>query len=221
MAINKLIYEEQSAILANRSILDGPLIINELIAWLNKSNKKWLIFKVYIDKAYDSGYTTRGPALPFLIAMEGLSEMMKKARSIGLFRGLSRGYNGPYLSHFMYADDVIFIVFGTKVDDGELVDMANTLRCGVGGFPFCYLGLNVGGNMNLIKAWDPVVDLFKKRLLAQKPSVQRPDAQNVVVYMKRALFALFCALFGALFAPLLRFLYRVRLMYTKAMEPAP
>ncbi|XP_076944506.1 uncharacterized protein LOC143615209 [Bidens hawaiensis] len=56
---------------------------------------------------------------------------------------------------------------------------------------------------------------------AQKPGVQRPDAQNVVVYMKRALFALFCALFGALFAPLLRFLYRVRLMYTKAMEPAP
>lgn len=52
--IHKLISEEQSAFLSNRSILDGPLMLNEIIAWLNRSKKKGLLFKVDIDKAYDS-----------------------------------------------------------------------------------------------------------------------------------------------------------------------
>ncbi|KAJ0622431.1 putative RNA-directed DNA polymerase [Helianthus annuus] len=51
------------------------------------------------------------PLSPFLfvIAMEALSGIMKTAGSIGLFNGLRCTSNGPYISHFLYADDVMFI----------------------------------------------------------------------------------------------------------------
>ncbi|KAL9997323.1 putative reverse transcriptase zinc-binding domain-containing protein [Helianthus debilis subsp. tardiflorus] len=42
--------------------------------------------------------------------------------------------------------------------------MAEILGCKKGSFPFKYLGLQVGANMNQIKNWDPVVNTFKKRL---------------------------------------------------------
>ncbi|XP_076937140.1 uncharacterized protein LOC143604598 [Bidens hawaiensis] len=246
LVIGGLISVEQSEFLANRSILDGPLVLNEVIAWLNKSGMKGMLFKVDIDKAYDSvnwGYLdsimiqmgfpnrwrrwvnaiivsahasvlvngsptrefqcTRGirqgdPLSPllFLIAMEGLSGMLKEAVSKGFFHGIRVGHNGPTLSHFLYADDAVLLgewnttnavnlkrilrvfhavsglkvnlnkcrVFGTKVDDGEVLGIARILHCRVGIFPFCHLGLSVGGNMNLIKSWDPILELFKKRL---------------------------------------------------------
>ncbi|XP_022003678.1 uncharacterized protein LOC110901140 [Helianthus annuus] len=54
LVINKIIYEEQSAFLSIRSILDGPLILNGLIPWLRRTKKKGFIFKVDVKKAYDS-----------------------------------------------------------------------------------------------------------------------------------------------------------------------
>ncbi|KAL4586081.1 hypothetical protein LXL04_010712 [Taraxacum kok-saghyz] len=52
--MHKLVGREQSAYIAGRSILDGPLIINELITWAKKVKRKALIFKVDFDKAFDS-----------------------------------------------------------------------------------------------------------------------------------------------------------------------
>ncbi|KAJ0572302.1 hypothetical protein HanLR1_Chr06g0199401 [Helianthus annuus] len=46
--------------------------------------------------------------------------------------------------------------------------MANSLGCRVGSFPFKHLGLQVGANMNLVKNWQPVVEIFKKRLAIWK-----------------------------------------------------
>ncbi|GJX95923.1 RNA-directed DNA polymerase, eukaryota [Tanacetum coccineum] len=44
----------QSAFIANRQILDGPFILNEVLAWCKKKRKQALIFKVDFAKAYDS-----------------------------------------------------------------------------------------------------------------------------------------------------------------------
>ncbi|KAJ0533803.1 putative RNA-directed DNA polymerase [Helianthus annuus] len=52
--IQKLISEEQTTFLANRSILDGPLMLNEILAWLKRTKKKGMLFKVDIEKAYDT-----------------------------------------------------------------------------------------------------------------------------------------------------------------------
>ncbi|KAJ9562069.1 hypothetical protein OSB04_007229 [Centaurea solstitialis] len=52
--ISSVIGVEQTAFLKNRSILDGPLIINETISWIKRSKKKAFILKVDFQKAFDT-----------------------------------------------------------------------------------------------------------------------------------------------------------------------
>ncbi|XP_022003858.1 uncharacterized protein LOC110901312 [Helianthus annuus] len=222
----RLVSEEQSTFLAWRNITDGPLILNEAIAWMKKAKKSGMIFKVDINKAYDSlnwnflesvmlqmnfpvkwrkwimatlisarasvlvnGSPTmefkysrglrQGDLLsPFLfvIAMEALTGIMKKAMSEGIFEGLRCTNDGPLLSHFIYADDVVFFgrwsfvnlakcsMFGVGINDEEVKLMADCMNSKKGSFPFKHLGLIVGANMNLIRNWKSVIDIFKSRL---------------------------------------------------------
>ena len=44
----------------------------------------------------------------FILAIEALHEVLRKAINIRLFRGVEIGANSFSLSHLMYADDVIF-----------------------------------------------------------------------------------------------------------------
>nr|GEV42054.1 cysteine-rich receptor-like protein kinase [Tanacetum cinerariifolium] len=46
--------EVQSDFVANKQILDGPFILNELYHWCKKKKKQTMIFKVDFEKAYDS-----------------------------------------------------------------------------------------------------------------------------------------------------------------------
>lgn len=52
--IGNVIDEVQSAYVEGKSILDGPLIINEICSWAKKVKKKAPLFKVDFDKAFDS-----------------------------------------------------------------------------------------------------------------------------------------------------------------------
>ncbi|GJS17264.1 putative RNA-directed DNA polymerase, eukaryota, reverse transcriptase zinc-binding domain protein [Tanacetum coccineum] len=52
--VNNIVSHEQSAFIAGRQILDGPLILSEVIDWYRQCNKKMMIFKVDFEKAYDS-----------------------------------------------------------------------------------------------------------------------------------------------------------------------
>nr|GEW11549.1 RNA-directed DNA polymerase, eukaryota [Tanacetum cinerariifolium] len=49
-----LIFDIQLAFVASRQILDGPFILNELLAWCKRKRKQAMIFKVDFAKAYDS-----------------------------------------------------------------------------------------------------------------------------------------------------------------------
>ncbi|GJZ52405.1 putative RNA-directed DNA polymerase, eukaryota, reverse transcriptase zinc-binding domain protein, partial [Tanacetum coccineum] len=49
-----LIGETQMAFIKVRQIIDGPLMINEIISWEKKERKRLLLFKVDIEKAFDS-----------------------------------------------------------------------------------------------------------------------------------------------------------------------
>lgn len=51
--VDFLIGEEQSAFIAGRFILDGPLIVNEIIAWLRSTKSKAFFLKLDFEKAYD------------------------------------------------------------------------------------------------------------------------------------------------------------------------
>ena len=68
------------------------------------------------------------PLSPFLfiLAMEGLHITMLEAANKGFFQGISMPNNGPVLSHFMFADDVIFLGNSCR---SNVVNLTRILRC--------------------------------------------------------------------------------------------
>ncbi|GJW12197.1 RNA-directed DNA polymerase, eukaryota [Tanacetum coccineum] len=54
MVISNIVSNTQSAFVSERQILDGPFIINELLHWCKRKNKRAMFFKVDFAKAYDS-----------------------------------------------------------------------------------------------------------------------------------------------------------------------
>ncbi|GJY01240.1 RNA-directed DNA polymerase, eukaryota, partial [Tanacetum coccineum] len=52
--IGDIVSNTQSAFVAERQILDGPFILNEVLQWCKRKNKKAMFFKVDFAKAYDS-----------------------------------------------------------------------------------------------------------------------------------------------------------------------
>ncbi|GJT57077.1 RNA-directed DNA polymerase, eukaryota, reverse transcriptase zinc-binding domain protein [Tanacetum coccineum] len=54
MVLNDLVNEIQSAFVADRQILDGPFMLNEIVQWCKSKKKQSMIFKVDFEKAYDS-----------------------------------------------------------------------------------------------------------------------------------------------------------------------
>nr|GEU45038.1 RNA-directed DNA polymerase, eukaryota, reverse transcriptase zinc-binding domain protein [Tanacetum cinerariifolium] len=173
MVISSCMSSEQSAFVKGRNILDGPIIINEVIAWYRKHKKNLMVFKVDFEKAFDSlrwdyldlimskfsfgslwrswilgclrnarssilingsptqefdikrGLRQGDPLSPFLfiLAMEGLYVLSRKAKSLGLFKGGSIGYEGMQISHLMFADDVIFLGEWSRVSAINLLSM--------------------------------------------------------------------------------------------------
>ncbi|KAJ9557832.1 hypothetical protein OSB04_012446 [Centaurea solstitialis] len=238
--------EAQTAYIKGRSILDGPLMVNELISWAKKAKKKLLILKVDFAKAFDSlnwnfldsvlmkmgfGETWRawmkgcictakvsvlingsptkeflmgkgvrqgGPLAPFLfiLAAEGLMAAMKEAQQANIFQGVRVNNVAEDVSLFQFADDAIFVgewslknaknllrilkcfevcsglkinlsksrLSGVSVSKEEVAYLARRLNCKEETIPFHYLGLMVGGNMNLAKNWQPLIDKFRTKL---------------------------------------------------------
>nr|GEY52774.1 RNA-directed DNA polymerase, eukaryota [Tanacetum cinerariifolium] len=54
VVIADIVSDTQSAFIAERQILDGPFILNEVLHWCKRKNKKAMFFKVDFAKAYDS-----------------------------------------------------------------------------------------------------------------------------------------------------------------------
>ena len=52
--LGDIVSEVQSAFIAERQILDGPFILNEVLQWCKLKKKQMLLFKVDFEKAYDS-----------------------------------------------------------------------------------------------------------------------------------------------------------------------
>ncbi|GJZ69741.1 putative RNA-directed DNA polymerase, eukaryota, reverse transcriptase zinc-binding domain protein [Tanacetum coccineum] len=52
--VGKVVSHEQSAFISGRQILDGPLMLSEVIDWYKKQKKKLMLFKVDFEKAFDS-----------------------------------------------------------------------------------------------------------------------------------------------------------------------
>ncbi|KAJ9557521.1 hypothetical protein OSB04_012135 [Centaurea solstitialis] len=221
--MNTVISNTQTAFIKGRSILDGPLLVNEIIDWAKRKRNKLLIFKVDFAKAFDSlnwnfldnvsvlingsptkefrlgkGVRQGDPLAPFLfiLAAEGLSVALREAHRNNIFKGIRFDNSEEDVSLFQFADDAIFMgewnlenarnlirilkcfeicsglkinlsksrVTGVAVSNEEITRMARKLRCKEEKLPFIYLGIPVGGRMNVAANWQPLIDKFKARV---------------------------------------------------------
>ncbi|GJX91700.1 hypothetical protein Tco_0345026 [Tanacetum coccineum] len=169
-----LISDVQSAFIANRQILDGSFILNELISWCKFKKFKAMVFKVDFKKAYDS-----------------VSRIMQ----VGLFSGISIN-NSLQLSHLLYVDDAVFVgewndsnlativhvlkcfflasslkinmhkskLMGTGVGLEEVSRAANIVECSTLSSPFSYLGVKVRDCMSRLQTWNDVTSKIMSRL---------------------------------------------------------
>ena len=54
LVVGSVISPVQMAFVKGRQIIDGPLIVNELIAWAKRAKKRIFLFKVDFEKAFDN-----------------------------------------------------------------------------------------------------------------------------------------------------------------------
>src|SRR4051812_28960117 len=52
--IGKLVSTNQTAFVTGRNMMDGVLLVNEIIDWPRRKKRSCLLLKVYFEKAYDS-----------------------------------------------------------------------------------------------------------------------------------------------------------------------
>nr|GEX94766.1 RNA-directed DNA polymerase, eukaryota [Tanacetum cinerariifolium] len=140
--LGDIVNEVQSAFIAERQILDGPFILNDVLQWCKLKKKQSLIFKVEFEKAYDSvrwdflndvlkkfGFglkqgDTLSPFL-FILIMETLHLSFQRVVDAGMFMAikLSPSLN---LSHMFHADDAMFV---EQWCDGNINTLVHVLEC--------------------------------------------------------------------------------------------
>nr|GEY23276.1 hypothetical protein [Tanacetum cinerariifolium] len=138
--IGSCISAEQSTFIKGRNILDGPFILNEVLAWYRNRKRRLMIFKVDFEKAFDSvrwdyldsvmekmgfgnkwhtwihgGLRQGDPLSPFLfiLAMEGLHALSCKAKDLGLFKGEWSDTNAHNLVCMLRC---FFLISGLKIN---------------------------------------------------------------------------------------------------------
>ncbi|GJT32028.1 RNA-directed DNA polymerase, eukaryota [Tanacetum coccineum] len=124
--ISDLVSDVQSAFVSNRQILNGPVILNELLSWCKYKHSKALIFKIDFEKAFDSvrwdyldvvlnnfgfGSKWRGWIQGCLnSAMGSILVNGSPTTEFKFSKGLKQEIDESLtLSHLFYVDDVIFV----------------------------------------------------------------------------------------------------------------
>ncbi|MCI34112.1 LINE-1 reverse transcriptase like, partial [Trifolium medium] len=54
LVMDSLVPKTQSAFIKGRHLVDGVLVVNEVVDWVKRAKKMCVIFKVDFEKAYDS-----------------------------------------------------------------------------------------------------------------------------------------------------------------------
>ncbi|KAK9063215.1 hypothetical protein SSX86_017085 [Deinandra increscens subsp. villosa] len=163
--MGKIISEAQSAFLSDRFILDGPLMVNEILAWLNKRKKKAFLLKIDFEKAYDNVNWN------FLLSI--MSQMGFPQRWCDWIKGIcvsSRAavlVNGSPTFEFQCEKGLrqgdplspfLFLIVMEALS--SILDKARDLEI--------FKGIQVGAKMTRIKSWDSVVDTIRNRLASWK-----------------------------------------------------
>nr|GEY33677.1 hypothetical protein [Tanacetum cinerariifolium] len=166
--ISDLVSDIQSAFVANRQLLDGPFILNELLAWCKRKKKQAMIFKVDFAKAYDS---VRRDYLLDVLQAFGFGPNWCK-----WIRGTFREWSDSNLDNIVKILKCFFLASGLKINiqksqvlgvgvPSNIVNKAASLiGCAVMQNPFRYLGVMVGDSMSRKLAWADMVKKSRSRL---------------------------------------------------------
>ncbi|GJZ50302.1 RNA-directed DNA polymerase, eukaryota [Tanacetum coccineum] len=133
VVLRDIVNEVQSAFIANRQILDGPFILNEVYQWCKKQKKQTMIFKVDFEKAYDS---VCWDYLDDVLKNFGFGDKwrgwiqnsLKSLRGSVIVNGILTNEfqfcRGTYiqLSHLFYADDAVW-------SDSNIKTIGHVLEC--------------------------------------------------------------------------------------------
>ncbi|GJX95486.1 RNA-directed DNA polymerase, eukaryota [Tanacetum coccineum] len=151
--ISDLVSDTQSAFVANRQILDGPFILNELLTWCKKKKKQVMFFKVDFAKAYDSvrwdylldvlqafGFGPNWCRWIRGIFSSAMASILVNGSPTSKFPFFCVQLQGPMsISHLFYADDAMFI--GEWSDSNLKNIAASMIGCAVMQKPFRYPGV--------------------------------------------------------------------------------
>ncbi|GJS57557.1 RNA-directed DNA polymerase, eukaryota, partial [Tanacetum coccineum] len=189
--LGDLVNEVQSAFVADRQILDGPFILNEILQWygaVGSVNVFGLLGDRFCTKYEDFNSQ-------HILIMESLHLSFQNLVEAGMFKGIALDPS-TIISHMFYADDAVFVgqwdnsnintviyalkcfekasglcinmskskIMGIAVNDEKVNQVAYRIGCGIINVPFTYLGSKVGGCMSRSQAWSEVVDKINARL---------------------------------------------------------
>nr|GEZ93247.1 hypothetical protein [Tanacetum cinerariifolium] len=163
----------QSAFIKGRNILNGSLILNEVLAWYRKSKKDPMVFKVDFEKAFDS---LRWNYLDLVLDKLGFGTKwrswifgcLRNARSSVLING------SPTAEFELFRVSGLKInihksnVFGVGISDDDVTCMANIIGCGEANLPMKYLGVPVGCNMSRCSNWNAIIQKLSYKLSSWK-----------------------------------------------------
>nr|GEZ74972.1 RNA-directed DNA polymerase, eukaryota [Tanacetum cinerariifolium] len=194
LVIADLVSDTQSSFVANRQILDGPFILNEILHWCKRKKKQAMFFKVDFAKSYD---LVRWDYLLDVLEAFGFGQTWCKWIRVdeGLFKGVHL-QGSISISHIFYADDAMFIgewsdanlkgivnilqcfflasglkinihksqVLGVGIPRSIVMQAVSSIGCGVMHNQFRYLGVMVGECMSRHQALDDTVVKLRSRL---------------------------------------------------------
>ncbi|GKE08789.1 putative RNA-directed DNA polymerase, eukaryota, reverse transcriptase zinc-binding domain protein, partial [Tanacetum coccineum] len=147
--VDNLVSHEQSSFTSGRQILDGPLMLNEMIDYLGfgvkwrswiKACLKSLRTSILVNGSPTSEFIVKrglrqGGTLStflFILVMEGLHVAFKDAVQSGLIRGIKIGNSDITLSYLFYADDVTPLNLSMQRNNNIVIGTGSTIMVTTG-----------------------------------------------------------------------------------------
>ncbi|GJS40561.1 putative RNA-directed DNA polymerase, eukaryota, reverse transcriptase zinc-binding domain protein [Tanacetum coccineum] len=117
--VNKIVSHEQSAFISGRQILDGPLMLSEMIDWTSILVNGRPTSEFSVKRGLRQG----DPLSPFLfiLVVEGLHIALSEATHTGLIQGVKMGSSDIIISHILYVDDVVITTDWSSTDMDNII----------------------------------------------------------------------------------------------------